>query len=109
METPTDADMPRKPLTLVADAILGLAPTTRTAAPGEAVAYTLTVRNPTEQTVKKLGELLKRDHHLPELPSVVLNTPSAADAAAKNAPGAPDIRAWLAYAVVSTDDRGTVV
>ncbi|WP_196278979.1 glycosyltransferase family 4 protein [Catellatospora vulcania] len=40
----------------------------------------------------KLGELLKRDHHLPELPSVVLNTPSAADAAAKNAPGAPDIR-----------------
>jgi glycogen(starch) synthase len=41
---------------------------------------------------ERLGELLKRDHDLPELPSIVLNTPNAADAFATRSEGSPDIR-----------------
>ncbi|MFU8873788.1 glycosyltransferase family 4 protein [Micromonospora sp. SL4-19] len=41
---------------------------------------------------ERLAEFLKRDHALPELPSVVLNTPHAADALGAATGGGPDIR-----------------
>ncbi|WP_433286876.1 glycosyltransferase family 4 protein [Micromonospora sp. CA-244673] len=41
---------------------------------------------------ERLAEFLKRDHHLPELPSVVLNTPHAADALGAATGDGPDIR-----------------
>lgn len=41
---------------------------------------------------EQLAELLKRDHTLPELPSVVLNTPYAADALRLDTAGGTDIR-----------------
>ncbi|MFI0796353.1 glycosyltransferase [Micromonospora rubida] len=41
---------------------------------------------------ERLAEFLKRDHALPELPSVVLNTPHAADALGAAGGAGPDIR-----------------
>lgn len=41
---------------------------------------------------EQLAELLRRDHNLPELPSVVLNTPRQADVSGAVEPDAPDIR-----------------
>lgn len=41
---------------------------------------------------ERLAELLKHDHSLPELPSVVLNTPNAADVSGPRDADAPDIR-----------------
>ncbi|MEU4675470.1 glycosyltransferase family 4 protein [Micromonospora sp. NPDC023737] len=41
---------------------------------------------------ERLAELLQRDHGLPELPSIVLNTPHAADAMSVRDAGAPDVR-----------------
>jgi glycosyltransferase involved in cell wall biosynthesis len=40
----------------------------------------------------QLAEMLKRDYSLPELPAVVLNTPSAADMSDASSSGAGDIR-----------------